>query len=293
MKRLVRLCVLCLAVLGGVAPAAVSAPKPPDRVPLISFHFFTMNSDIYTVRPDGSALRRVTTDPGMDLMPSWSPDRSKIVYVCHADRYSFGRGDICVIDLRTRRVEVLTPGAAHDHDPAWSPDGTRIAFVRVIGRWKWKDGAPPNAEIFTMAADGSDVRRLTRSDGIDDDPAWAPDGERIAFTSYRAVVGVWVMNQDGSGQRPVTLGGVNPRWSPDGSKIAYSRNSQLWVMDAVTGVGTRVGAISTYEVEWSPDGRKLVFTDFSEALVTVNADGSGARRIVADGRWISSPAWRS
>ena len=82
-----------------------------------------------------------------------------------------------------------------------------------------------------MNADGSGSDRLTRNGAHNFNPAWSPDGQRIAFERGRRQAhptgsGAWgyevyVMNADGSGQQRLTRGGSQPRWSPDGRKIAF------------------------------------------------------------------------
>src|SRR5215210_3104133 len=101
-------------------------------------------------------------------------------------------------------------------DAAFPGANGRIVFV--------SDRAAPGPngrEIWTTAADGSDPLRLTTNTVADTDPAYSPDGARIAFTRSNDI---WVMNADGSGQVAITaLEGPDsdPAWSPDGSQIVY------------------------------------------------------------------------
>ena len=77
-----------------------------------------------------------------------------------------------------------------------------------------------------MNADGSGVARLTDSEATDADPAWSPDGRRIAFASDRdGGSNIYVMNADGSGVARLTdssAGDYGPAWSPDGRRIAFA-----------------------------------------------------------------------
>ena len=90
-----------------------------------------------------------------------------------------------------------------------------------------------------MDADGANVRRLTRSVGLDTRPAWSPDGKRIAFTTNRdGNYEIYGMNADGSGQRNLTNhpGQDNyATWSPDSKKLAFISNRNggydVYVMD--------------------------------------------------------------
>ena len=116
-----------------------------------------------------------------------------------------------------------------DQKPAWSPDGRRILFTSFHNRDPNLLGIG-NAEILVAAADGSTVRNLTRTRFWEGEPAWAPDGKRIAFAIRRdfgphGVFRVGVMNADGTGTRllppvrdPRNLGGLAnsccPAWQP-------------------------------------------------------------------------------
>lgn len=111
---------------------------------------------------------------------------------------------------------------------ALSPDGTRFAFV---GR----DEAS-NEDIYVANVDGSSVTRLTSDPGVDDQPAWSPDGQAIVFRSNReGKFDIWVMDADGSDQTNLTHASVfvpeehntDPAWSPDSGTIVFSRGFGL------------------------------------------------------------------
>ena len=82
-----------------------------------------------------------------------------------------------------------------------------------------------------MAADGSEVRQLTDHDKEDNQPAWSPDGDHLAFSSDRdGDLAIYVMAADGSGVRPLTVtdgyADGQPAWSPDGRHLAFFSDSR-------------------------------------------------------------------
>jgi Tol biopolymer transport system component len=136
------------------------------------------------------------------------------------------------------------------------------------------------------------------------DPAWSPDGTRIAFVSTGAGINdqdIWVMRADGTGLinlTPDVLHEELPSWSPDGTRLAFTRAPRagrerplLEVIDA-DGGGRRVLAEGSLPA-WSPNGIRIAFTsappmDWEKSSVEViDADGGG-RRVLAAG---SFPAW--
>ena len=165
---------------------------------------------------------------------------------------------------------------------ATSPLWSKIVF------YSRRDGPP---EIYTIDSDGTNLTRLTFNEAIDAAPTWSPNGQQIAFTSYRdgeRHAEIYVMDADGQNQRRLTHHpGVDgqPDWSPDGLQIAFAstRNADanqrlnIFVMDTDGGnvrQVTHMGfASSPY---WSPDGKRILFeavTDSGREVYMIDADG--------------------
>ncbi len=117
-------------------------------------------NQIYVMDADGSNQQRLTETPLGNIQPSWSPGGERIAFVSHRD----GNWEIYVMDADGKNQRRLTRTPAHDWHPSWSPDGKRVIFV------SHRDG---NYEIYTMNVNGArQVRRLTKDDSDDTDPAW-------------------------------------------------------------------------------------------------------------------------
>jgi Tol biopolymer transport system component len=144
-----------------------------------SILFGSTRGGIYRVNGDGSGLTRLARGSS----PSWSPDGRRIVFVSPGN----GRpgNSILAMDANGSHVATLFSvgrySAKHPYIPVWSPDGTQIAFGMAPPYW----AATVRAEIWTMRADGTQLRRLYRSGAIDGPkgaiPVWSPDGKLIAF----------------------------------------------------------------------------------------------------------------
>jgi Tol biopolymer transport system component len=131
------------------------------------------NQDIFAIPAAGGQVRRITRDPAPDGDPAWSPDG----VLAFARDMGGGDTDIFVADAAGGNEQQLTTSTGSDEDPAWSPDGSMIAFE---SRRDTADveATPDFIEVYVMNADGSDQRRLTNRDGLDNHPAWgrAPQG---------------------------------------------------------------------------------------------------------------------
>ncbi|MBE2319374.1 PD40 domain-containing protein [Solirubrobacter sp. CPCC 204708] len=170
------------------------------------------------VNPDGTGLRPLVDGSRV----RWSPDGMRIVYVPRTGGIAVAKGDGS--DVRIISTSVV------DRDPTWSPDGGRIAFSRQVF------GGPPSTQVFTAAADGSDVRQVTQLTPGSSSPEsrvmsdWSPDGATIAYTllNLRGCGGLLGARTDG-GPAPLPVDVViparaeDPDWAPDGSGVAYGR----------------------------------------------------------------------
>jgi TolB protein len=127
-------------------------------------------AQIAVVNPDGTGFREITSGANNNGFPSMAPDGKRFVY------RSFGPDGegLRIMNIETRAVTTLTTG--YDNFPLWSPRGDRIVFSRV---------ANGDYEIYTIAPDGSDVKRLTSARGNDAHQGWSPDGEHIVFATSR------------------------------------------------------------------------------------------------------------
>src|SRR3954469_17593078 len=158
--------------------------------------------DVWVMSADGTGVRHLVDAPGDQRYPALSPDATRLVYRSDAD----GDADIWVANADGGAPHALTVNSTLYSAPAWSPDGTRIAFEAGPDFTAAEGGAHyAEMELYSMAADGSDVRRLTTNAAHDEGPAWAPAGDGIVFTTERdGNSELYVMNVDGSGQRRLT-----------------------------------------------------------------------------------------
>lgn len=181
------------------------------------------------------------------------------------------------------------PKSARDNEPAWSPDRRQIVFVRelVVGTDDRGDFIRRD-HLTVMNADGTALRRLAIHSH---DPAWSPDGTRIAFVKhYAGDEEIWVMRPDGSGARRLARGD-DPAWSPDSRRIAFSRylggvsQGEVFVMNS-DGTGQHRLVSKNYESlhpTWSPDGRWIAFLGFrTYGLYVVRSSGGDPSRLVGD-----------
>jgi Tol biopolymer transport system component len=142
-------------------------------------------------------------------------------------------------------------------------------------------------QIVVMHADGTGQRALTTPAANDAEPAWSPDGRKLAFVTNTGDLAV--MNADGSGRRILARDGPAtdwyPKWSPDGTRIVFERTPAhvgvpgLYVINA-DGTDKRRLSPPGYHPAWSPDGKRIVFVDLLQRLDVI--DLKGRLRVILD-----------
>ncbi len=173
---------------------------------------------------------------------------------------------------------------------AVSPDGERLA-LDLLG------------SVWVLPSDGGEAARLTGPAGDARQPDWSPDGDRIAFQSYRTGNWhVWTVRADGSDLQQLTHGPYDhrePHWSPDGNSLLLSSDRggtyDVWRIDLATGGMTRLtsGGGNEYAPAASPDGRTVAYVSDAEGEsgIRVRLEDGPDRRLVASGGDLAAPSW--
>lgn len=209
----------------------------------------------------------------------------------------FGGADLVVISPDGSDRVPLAAGLSNAMGPRWSPDGSAVVYSRDVGSG--------NSQVFLTEMASLDETQLTDMPAPDNrgiavlDPAWSPDGSRIAFIVKRgetgpgcdrAAMNLWVMDRDGGNHRQLTsgcgLGQRQPDWSPAGDRIVFHQNrefagtqSEIMIVN-VDGTDLRnltpESGTDDIRPRWSPDGSRILFTR-GRSVWTMNPDGSGQK----------------
>ncbi|MBN1481923.1 DUF5050 domain-containing protein [candidate division KSB1 bacterium] len=195
---------------------------------------------------------------------------------------------VCLLQCSKKSPSEPTPENQSNPDP---PQKTyKIAYASSQEFW----------EVYIMNLDGSNLKRLTYHETISADPAWSPDGTKIAYRTWENGTSAnvpYVMDADGSNPKKLTESKIDVgyiRWSPKGDRIAIvDRSERIFVIKPD---GTDEKALDTNcwgPAKWSPDGSKLVFRYdlfFDEGIGIIHADGTNFA-LISDSEDDWEPDW--
>lgn len=330
---------LCAIPLRGNSETRASGPSSPtlsSRAARIASQqlntdggriAFDSEGEIFLINSDGSGLVQLTysTLGVYNYQPALSPDGTRVAFAS----VQGSQAGIKIIDVDGSGLRTLTTNNfTRDSEPAWSPDGQKIAFVRGFdptseGVANLTDCAP--ARIYVTEADGvfTNLINLTPDQNATD-PAWSPDGTRIAFASnLDGNYDIYSMASDGTDVQQLTRTDeqeAEPSWSPDGKWIAYASgyvgakvtcgfmhtgrgngddpifpHPDIYVMSDDGDNQTRLTETeNNLEPTWSPDGLSLAFVSFSEdawEICVMDPQHKIPFCITSDSNFKSSPSW--
>ena len=222
---------------------------------------------LYSYDPSSKAIVEVLKNSGPDVH-SLAAGPGGLVYDQLGEIYLFdpasGKSHMVEIDVTGDLPEVrerIENVSAEIEHAGISPTGVRAVFEA-------------HGEILTVPAKHGPTRDLTNTPGVMERfPAWAPDGQSIAyFSDESGLYALHVASQNGDAAvRKFVLAPepdyyFDPKWSPDSKKIAfYDNRTNLWMLDVTSGKLTMVGPANTFseiqrDYAWSPDSRWLAYT---------------------------------
>jgi dipeptidyl aminopeptidase/acylaminoacyl peptidase len=316
----------------------ISDPRFHPEGGRIAFVVSRMDADsnryrrsVWMADVESGDVRRLTFGAENDHSPRWSPDGQWLAFISSRS----GSPQLWVMATAGGDAKQLTSLGAPVSDPEWSPDSRQLVVVssveelptpaaqlmgaavkssagdvRVLDRLRYRagtqyfDGRYPH--LFIVSLEGGQPRQLTHGAYEDSEPAWSPDGGRIAFVSNRTDepdlnrnTDIWVVAVEGaSAQRLAGAPGTDaePRWSPDGKWLAFRGNVdehdygsqyQAWVVSSDGGPARSLtGELDRPPagLEWGPDGR-IYATIMDHGNVQLHSfDLAGGRRTVITGR---------
>jgi Tol biopolymer transport system component len=289
------------ALLAACSGSTLSPPATPGPTPtggggdIVFASNRDGNYEIYAMNVDGSAQTRLATLPTEDMGAEVSPNGSYLVF--WAANPSTGNNEIWIMGHDGSEPQAILGPAAGKL--SWSPDGRQLTFNSVF-----EDTVA--FDILSVSMETGATTRLTADPVNATMPDWSPNGNRIAFVSFReGMPHIYLMDADGSNPRRLTSGDMpeyGPEWSPDGKSIAFwsgdlEGTTHIYVVDA-DGTGLRQlthSAGLNDGAVWSPDGTLLAFSSRrtgNREIYVMHADGSGVVQLTHDLAEDLNPCWR-
>lgn len=229
---------------------------------------FARGGDIYSVRPDGSGQRHLTSGPEIDSAPIVSPNGRYVVFERRAAEGA--QGDLYTVGAQGGGLHPLATSAEDEHDPDFSPDGKAIVFVRSTA-----EAGGTSDDLYSVRPGAGGARRLTSTAVDEFEPRWFAGG--ILYSRGESTAGpaayadVYTMRSNGTKVKSL-VAGVGSAYvedvSPDGHAVIFRRDRGLWVK--------RIGPSRARKLTELPDGSQTnsVFSsDGRRVAAFVEAEG--------------------
>jgi Tol biopolymer transport system component len=237
---------------------------------------FVRGGDLFSVRPDGSGLRHLTSGAALDSAPIVSPDGKRVVFERRDS--TGGQADLYAVRVLGGAQHALTRGPEDDRQADFSSDGRLIVFVRDS-----EGGANRRDDLYSIRPSGAGLARLTRT-GVDEfKPRYFAGG--IVFSRGENTEGpaayadVYTMRRDGSRVKPLVKG-VGSAYvedvAPNGRLLLFRRSQGLWAKPIGSGRARKLAQLpdeSETNGVFSSDGRKVaafVAVEEQQSLVAVD-----------------------
>lgn len=166
--------------------------------------------------------------------------------------------------------------------PSPSPTGSEVVYEADF------DKSTSQTHLWISSLDGSKLRKIQTNSIADEEPAWSPTGQLIAFASTNnGVTDIWTVQPNGTHLRQLTANSLNnrqPTWSSNGEKIVFvsdrGGSNDIWVMNIDGTQQTRLSKLPGQEdhPSISPAGDRIVFSETvnnAATLMVMNIDGTG------------------
>jgi Tol biopolymer transport system component len=238
---------------------------------------FARGGDLYSVRPDGSGQRRLTSGAELDSSPVVAPNGRFVVFERRAT--ADAAADLYTVGATGGGLRALTSGTENDHEAEFSPDGRTIVFVRTA---PGVEGG--NDDLYSIRPAGGGLARLTRSGGVDEfAPRYFAGG--VIYSRGESTPGpaayADIYTARANGTRPKSqVAGVGSAYvedvSPDGHTLLFRRDQGLWAKRIGPGKARKLCQLpdgSQTNGVFSSDGRRVaafVGTDESQSLVSID-----------------------
>ncbi len=210
------------------------------------------NGEIFVSDFDGFNAKEVTHDNTIVASPCWVPGRLALYYTS----YKLGHPDIFSQDLGTGARNVFARYGGSNISPAASPDGSHVAMILSKDGW---------TDLYVCGADGSGLKRLTKSPQDESSPCWSPDGQWICYASKDGERrSLSKISPAGGPPKRISIAlaanPTEPDWSPDGKWIAFTVQYRDFAVCIVPAAGGEAITLAAGEdPSWGPNSRTLAF----------------------------------